>query len=157
MLPCRFSRLATLAGVLFVLGCGGGSGVQTAAVSGKVTLNGDPLAGAKVYFASEEGSFVGFGVTDDEGVYRLAQGAIPGPNKVFISKIVGELPAGFSDDPEAGMDRGQLEAAAAALPPGSRGPKPPRDLVPSEFNSLKTTKLSWSVEPGANTNVNFDL
>ena len=147
---------ATLA-IIGLLGCGGSSGPARAQVSGKVTLGGKPLEGASVYFASSDGKFVGFGKTGADGTYRLAQGAVPGPNKIFISKIEGELPAGFDDNPESGMDRGQLEAMNMAATPGKGAANMPKEIVPADFATYEKTKLTFDVQAGANTDVNFDL
>ena len=77
-------------------GCGG-LGYKTASVSGRVTLNGEPLANAAVLFqpvAPEGNDNPGpgsAGVTDSEGRYTLtltgedARGAVVGKHKVRIT------------------------------------------------------------------------
>jgi hypothetical protein len=124
------------------LGCGDGRKVGT--VSGKVTLDGQPLAGARINFQPEgEGlksvnTGVGsYGQTDANGEYSLtliddsARGAIVGKHRVMIRKITGPAPA-EGKDPD----------------------RPSPDLVPAEYN-LKST-LTFEVQPGHNTK-NWEL
>ncbi len=82
------AALAALAG-----GCSGAPPEPTAAVRGKVTLNGAPLAGVVVTFYPVSDSDVGKrssrGTTDAGGAYRLADadgkpGAVVGANRVTV-------------------------------------------------------------------------
>ena len=76
-------------------GCGGRpsadySGVGLADVSGTVTLDGDPLAGAVVRFHEPGTGRYAFAETDGAGRYTLqfnseAAGVLPGPKEVHIS------------------------------------------------------------------------
>ncbi|GDY10035.1 hypothetical protein LBMAG52_35210 [Planctomycetia bacterium] len=139
-------------------GSGGGSdGPKTARVSGTVTVQGKPLEGASVYFMSEK--FSAFGKTNAEGHYELVQGAVPGDNKVYISKL--ELPPGVKLDPEAGIDLEQLKAAAAGAEndPSGKGPKiqGPKELVPEEFSNPQKSKLTFPVPAGGTTSADFRL
>lgn len=82
-IACRFASL--LVGVAFLVGCGG---EQFGNVSGKVTLDGQPLAGATVEFSPEGGS-PAYGVTDEQGRYTLLfsadqKGAAVGNQRVRI-------------------------------------------------------------------------
>src|SRR5262245_53793185 len=81
-----------------IVGCGGTSAKplpKTAPVSGKVTLDGQPLKGATVTF-SPTGTTKGIectGITDDAGAYKLKQirgedGAPPGEYTVVISRFL---------------------------------------------------------------------
>jgi hypothetical protein len=90
-------RLGLVLGAALLAGCGGHGRSRTAAVSGRVTLDGEPLAGARVSFYPihdpRSGSQSGpeaHGETDSEGRYALttvfgARGATVGPNRVMIS------------------------------------------------------------------------
>lgn len=142
--------------VVFALGCGGSGIPGTAPVSGTVTLDGKPLVGANVCFSSEDGKHLGFGRTDDQGKYKLVQGAMVGSNKVFISRTEGELPAGYSDDPESGMDAGQVEAMSMSAPKKGKS-NLPKEVIPEIYSSLAKTKLTFNVQSGGNDNVNFEL
>jgi hypothetical protein len=73
---------------LLLGGCGS---ADFGAVSGRVTLGGEPLAGATVEFQPEEGA-PAYGITDDDGRYTLRwsadQGGAPvGPVKVRITSF----------------------------------------------------------------------
>lgn len=84
---CRFACL--LGGLLFLLaGCGG---QRFGDVTGKVTLDGEPLVGATVEFSPAGGS-PAYGVTDEQGRYKLLfsseQGGAPvGEHRVRITSF----------------------------------------------------------------------
>src|SRR5688572_6481059 len=76
--------------ILMVAGCGA-SGPEIANVSGRVTMDGKPLANATVLFVPEDGRPAG-ARTDADGNYVLnftegRQGAIPGMNSVRITTL----------------------------------------------------------------------
>jgi hypothetical protein len=139
-----WARLALGLALLAAAGCG--SKVKYAPVSGKVTLNGKPLAGAQVSFqpiapagsanAAAAGSS---GKTNANGEYTLTvstgeTGAWVGKHKVMISAWANDT--GESD----------------ARPP--RGGWPQKDLVPKKYNS--ETTLERDV-PGGGGTINFEL
>lgn len=95
----RVSSVTRVAGlgllVAMLCGCGGRSDFPTAPVSGVVTFNGKPLAGANVAFEprkSGKGNLSGpgsYGTTDAEGRFRLTtirdeEGAVVGKHRVSI-------------------------------------------------------------------------
>jgi hypothetical protein len=122
-------------------------------------LGGKPLAGAEIYFVGEKIS--GFGKTDAEGRYELVQGAAPGKNKVYISKIEGA--EGLALNTEQGMDIEQLRTAAQSFESDNsqRGKvdpsKLPKEIVPPEFSDPTRTKLSFTVPEGGTSNADFRL
>jgi hypothetical protein len=98
--------------VAAVLGCRGSSKpYRTAAVSGRVTLDGAPLAGARVTFRPEHDPQSGLtsgpeahGETDAGGRYSLTtvfkdRGATVGRNRVLISTRKQERPLNDPDGP----------------------------------------------------------
>jgi hypothetical protein len=136
----RFAFLAALA--LFAAGCG--TAEKLAPVSGKVTLDGKPLAGAHVAFqplATKGNDSPGggsFGVTDTSGSFTLVTfegdqpGAVVGKHRVEINAM-----ATSSDtDP-------RLRAAQ------------PKVVVPMKYN--RKSELTFEVPPGGTTEANFDL
>lgn len=139
--------------LVMLSGCGGEStSVPTASVSGKVTLDGKPLEGAVVSFGRP--GFVGTGKTRADGSYSLATGAAIGENKVWIRKFV--APSGFNNNPEEGMDQGQLEAMAVDEPAGAE----PIDLgeqIPDDFSDPEKTILVIVVGEGGTDSANFDI
>ncbi len=154
MLSVKLGRIGSLVAVVAAVafaGCGGGS-VSTVPVSGTVTLDGKPLAGATVNFATKD--FAAQGKTDSKGKFTLVQGAQPGANAVFISKIEGD----FEEKPEEGLDRGQLEAAAAGHGDIGAGlPKLKGEVVPAEFSDPMKSTLQYTVPDGGTDSANFNL
>lgn len=143
-----------LTGLLGGCGSGGSSTVRTARVSGVVTLDGKPLAGAEVRFVGDK--FTGFGVTNSEGKYALVQGAVPGTNKVSISKIEG----GKNVDSAVAEDLEQLRTAAAAAQSGGAKidlKNIPHEIVPSQYSDPMKTKLTFPVPEGGSTSADFQL
>jgi hypothetical protein len=146
------ARISVITLSLILIGCGEkvspGRGVP---VSGTVTLDGKPIEGASVTFMND--TFVGFGKTDASGKYRLVQGALPGTNKVTISKIEGG--AEIVENPDEGMDRGQMEAMAM----GNTGKTPtlPKDLIPAEYSDPRQTKLTYEVPATGGDGADFNL
>ncbi len=120
-------------------------------VSGTITMGGSPLEGANVSFLN--GTFAGFARTDAAGKYRLVQGALPGTNKIVISKIEGGAEP-VVNDPESGMDAGQMEAAAMGS--GVEVEKP-KNLVPDEYGDSSRTKLTFEVPSGGADGVDFTI
>ena len=122
---------------LVLLGCGTDplGGVELGQVTGKVTLDGKPLAGAQVTFKPAQGKSSTC-LTDTEGNYTLRyitgyDGAIVGSHKVEIRKV-------------ESVQTGEGEKAQTNE----------RQVVPKMYNS-KTT-LSAEVKPGSNQ-FDFDL
>jgi hypothetical protein len=86
-LPIGGVACVSLIVALSVTGCGS-DGPERGVVTGKVTLNGDPLPGADVEFQPEDGS-PSYGTTDDRGRYDLMytrdkRGAMLGEHTVRI-------------------------------------------------------------------------
>jgi hypothetical protein len=119
---------------LLAIGCGGG--LDTASVTGIITLDGEPLANASVTFspkATNGEAPASNGATDSTGAYNLTvtttrdKGAVIGRHTVTITLIM--------DEPE-GDDADVAE-------PADEDPIPDHDF-------------SFEVKPGDNS-ANFDL
>ncbi len=144
---------AGLAIAAFV-GCSGATGPQTGRVSGRVTLNGKPLAGANVNFDLLEGKSprVATGVTDAEGRYQLStfgqnDGAVLGKHKVWIT-----MPqAGEAIDPNnPTADYAKMMSGAAVEA------KPDTGGIPAKYTSKETSDIIREVKAGSNE-INIDL
>ena len=141
MRPC-FCVGLVLAGLL---GCNG-KPYEVAEVSGRVTLDGNPLPKASVTFvpmASKENLNPGptaQGNTDANGRFKLhvdpaTPGAVVGKSRVYITTLLSDPVA---DDRDAG------------------GPvKRVRDRVPEKYN--KKTELVYDVPAGGTAEANFAL
>jgi hypothetical protein len=128
------------------LGCGGSDAAKIVPVSGVVTLNGKPLAGATVAFSpvAKEGDVNAgdgsVGKTNADGEYTLttsrsAPGAQVGKHRVRISVLSQQ--SGGSDE----------------RPP--RGGWPLKDKIPGRYND--DTKLIFEVTPNGPNNADFAL
>jgi hypothetical protein len=153
-------QAAAFGALVTLVGCGSKGG-SFATVSGVVTHNNNPVEGAKVIFHSTtevdgKAGPVFAAQTDSSGKYVIATagkdpGIPPGLYKVTIVKYEG----GKAPNTVDGMDAGQIDAQASdGLGAGGKGP---RNLLPSEYATPATTKLSATLEVGKNENVNFAL
>jgi hypothetical protein len=125
------------------MGCGGKS-YPLAPVSGRITLDGSPLAHAEVrFFPSNKDLPFSSGITNDNGDYKLHMvtenetrpGAIISDHRVTIS----------------------LDQRKGKTMPTSRPhlPKNPGELLPAKYNH--DSKLTFTVPPEGTSQANFDL
>lgn len=144
----RTARHLLLIGVAALIGCSGSSKpYKTAPVSGRVTLDGKPLAAARVHFQVEHSPQAGlvsgpeaYGETDANGNYSLTtvfkdKGATVGRNRVMISTRKQERPAGDPDGP--------IREIA-------------KERVPTKYFTEKAP-LYFDVTAEGSTSANFDL
>jgi hypothetical protein len=137
-----------LAGLLVALaaaGCGKAK-PATAPVTGRVLLDGKPVAGAAVMFEPVEGGVPARGGTGADGGFTLStfgrdDGALVGRHRVSVSKFVTE-----------GVAANELGLEAAPGPPGLQ----PKAALPARYAAPKTSGLEATVEPGG-TKVEFAL
>jgi hypothetical protein len=141
-----------LAGVFVTgLGCGpsGPPRPKTYPVTGVVTYNGEPVAGANLNFQLADGSGYAMAITDDSGKYSLqtfepGDGAVPGEYHVGITKydqsvVVDEM----SDDDYVPPEEQEPVASAG-------------NQLPAKYSVPQTSGLVASVKEEPNT-FNFDL
>jgi hypothetical protein len=140
----RLARLALpSAVVLIIAGCSGGGN----RVTGKVLLDGNPLAGAEVRF--EKGGKAGadkfVARTDEEGKFEIVpiggRSIEPGKYVVLISKYVDKT--GKQTAPE---EVEQLRAAGTA-----------KNIVPEKYNDPSSPNLTAEVKEGKTELAPFDL
>ena len=145
----------------FLCGCGDGSEEQSYSlvpVSGTVSLDGKPLAGAKVTFladASNKPRTDGDDISGPDGsfliMYRNRRGLSPGKYKVTVGqpKAEGGASEALGDDPL--MAQLGKEAAAAGKARGKALPPP------WPYESPDKTPLSHEVSAKGDTGLKFDL
>jgi hypothetical protein len=141
----RARRLLAVSLVSFAfLAAGCGRGYQLAPVSGKVTMDNRPLAGAEVSFYPVAGGKdvpYASGTTDEQGNFKLAvlvnggtaDGAVVGENRVMISQ-------------------NRINGPKKLLPKEMAGN---HDQVPAKYNRDST--LTFTVPAGGSTTADFAL
>ena len=130
-----FSGMVALTLMIILLaGCGRSRGprtdVDTAEVSGTVTLDGTPLPDAEVNFVAEK--YAGIAHTAADGTYRLQ--AQPGENTVYIRKYEGWTP---DTDPTA------VETM--------------KQLLPEKYSSPEKSELKYTVPESGAAGADFPL
>jgi hypothetical protein len=139
-----FKTLATLTLVtLVVAGCDGGSdGLPREAVSGAITLDGQPLAEGSIQMIPidpKEGRPGGAIIKDGKYSIDRGQGLVPGQYNVVISSIDAtsvSAPAGGPPGPVAASDK-------------------PKNLIPPEYNTRSA--LTIEVKSGSPNTFPFEL
>ena len=138
------------------LGCSdsgaGGQRVPTHPVTGKVTMNGGPLAGAMIAFAPTEGQPTAIGRSNDAGEYSLTtydanDGAAKGAFNVTVMKVVAAAGATPADAGHGTNYQGVAHGGKAAKGATSDA----GNLVPPQYSNSEKTPLKFTVEEKANT------
>jgi len=140
----------------FVLtGCSNSSRPPTYRVTGTVTMQGKPVAGAAVIFVPTgiDGEAAS-AITDSDGKYalttwRAGDGARPGEYRVKISKQ--ELAA---VDPSKMVKNLSIEEEQRIYVENKKPPPPAKSLVPSKYQDESSSGLSHTVPNGSST---FDI
>jgi hypothetical protein len=133
--------LPTLILACGVIGCDGGtSGAGLVPVSGQVTLDGEPLAGAQVIYipARQDGQAVtATATTDNRGNYSLltniGPGAMPGAYRVIVSKYVGSDDKPISQSLEGASPTHVMDSSKA------------KQALPSRYSDSEQTELQLEV------------
>lgn len=127
--PASLTIACLIAGAVLCLtpGCGPRR-PATVPVTGRITLDGKPVAGAAVMFEPEGGGVPARGSTGPDGTYTLTtferdDGAIAGRHRVGVTKVVYE---GIQADASG------LEAGPLAGPPKERWEVPKRYAAPAK-------------------------
>lgn len=142
----RFTHvLCLLAITLSAAGCSSESddGLPREAVSGVVTLDGQPLAEGLIRFRPQpEGPTEGGGMIKD-GSFSIERsaGLVPGTYAVYIN---------------ASEKRGDKAQSGEFAEPGGRVGRPPKELVPARYNSKTELKVEIK-KGGSNDALKFDL
>lgn len=143
--------LAGIMSLIGVLGCSRGNLPKTLQVSGKVTYQDKPLAGAEVSFVpavDNKNVHPARGVTNDSGEYTLStyvdpqndlRGATEGDFKVTVSKT-------------ETMDQEKMREQFAANPAMEF-----KKLVPGKYTNPKETPLKATVDASKTNRFDFKL
>ncbi len=114
-------------------------------VSGRITLDGKPLADASITFISDQAQVPGY--VDADGHYELKPGAAAGEYRVVISKLNKAALRNIGLDPGAAGRGGKASGTSEA----------PKQLVPARFSDPKQTKLFFVVVSPGTTRADFDM
>ena len=146
-----FARVGLLsATLLFVVGCGNG----LTAVTGKVTLDGNPLPNALVtFFPVGEGSSA-TGKTDDMGTYKLigvlGEGLKPGSYKVAVTTAQTTV----AESSDVDMNSPEYLAMSSGVGMESVKTSAPKEPIPAKYNS--STEIVKEVKTGT-AQIDLDL
>ena len=121
-----------LVGLFLLTGCGS----DAATVSGKVTLDGKPLAKGNIAFYSGGSAALATGSINSSGNYTLQTGTDKGltPGNYQVTVVANDV----------------VEPAQEFASPI------PKLITPAKYSSVSTSGLTAEVKPGSNT-FNFDL
>jgi len=134
------------------IGCGSKNPLGVVKVTGKVTLDGQPISGATVSFVpkSEADGQLASATTDAEGGYSLTTagagdiaGAVPGTYSVILRKFEQEDVLGTGEE-------------ATSQGPSYAAPKVTR-ILPAKYENATTSGLSATVEKRGQNVFDFDL
>jgi hypothetical protein len=128
--PLRRAVLLTL--LCAIVGCS--SGGLGAEVSGKVTLDGEPIGPGVVIFApSGGGENPATGAIQTDGSYFLKTSREEGlrPGKYQVALQIHEIPTD--------------------LVPGQRDMRPAKSRIPTKYTDVKSSGLEYDVVSGSNT------
>lgn len=127
---------------LSLAGCGGGNGLETAPVVGKVLINGQPLAFGSISFRPKAGSPATGQIQSDGSftltTYKSGDGAIIGPHDVLV--IATESDAGSVSPSQPGEE----------VVMG-------KSTIPQKYTSFSTSGLTAEVVADKKNEFTFEL
>ena len=139
--------------LLALAGCGTPQGPRT--VTGQVTLDGKPLAGAHVEFVPKEDLTLGsFGAqTDEEGRFTARLG---GPGKVaragrFVVLVTRDVAIGAPVPPSDDSEEARTKALMGKTAPGARG------TLPALYADRETSPFQVEIKDGTTELETFEL
>ncbi len=146
---------ASLAVFLGLAGCEPESlrdGPEMVKVSGTLTLDGEPVAGAHIRFSPEGKGPAAFAETDTRGRYQLrtfdpGDGAIPGKYRISVTKEVTEGVVEF----ESQQEREEY------LKKNGRPTRKTTNALPQKFGNPETSDLAAEISLAGSKRVDLEL
>jgi hypothetical protein len=136
-------RLFLLPLAIVLAGCGGGDGLKTAPVSGRVTLNGKPLADAAIVFSP---------------VARRGGNNYPGPDSGARTDSDGRFTLMLTGKDVRGAVVGKHKVRITMIPDADSADDRPHHFkqLPKQYSG-KDTKLEFEVPADGTKTANFEL
>lgn len=151
-LGARFCCFVLGIAIMLIVGCGGDDRVS--AVTGTVTLDGEPIADATLTFMPKEGGRPGFGITDANGAFTLTtfaegDGAAHGVHVVTITAVEEKV----SEKAE------ELAEEFGSLSEVMQPRRAPKQIwrVPERYSESDTSGLEFDVKRGEKNVAEFSL
>ena len=152
-----FGTALCLIGLSTFYGCGGTDDVAPA--TGVVTLDGNPLADARVMLHPIGGGpRTSYASTDEKGefkasTYGMNDGALIGRHKVSVSKV--DTSAQVKIDPKEGYSGKSYESMMA--PKAMAKAANPKSLIPEKYGTQETSGIEVEVVKGKRNHFTLDL
>ncbi|MHB0958088.1 MAG: carboxypeptidase-like regulatory domain-containing protein [Pirellulaceae bacterium] len=152
------------AGLLLFVGCGEKSIVDTVPVTGLVTLDGAPVAGATVSFSpTEKTGRAAVGTTDASGKFTLTtinpgDGAAPGTYGVMITKMAASSAAPWQDPRSSGgkLTPEQEKEVREQMASGEKAVAPQSEL-PQKYASVESSGFTATVSKDKTNDFTFAM
>lgn len=159
--------------VVSVVGCGGSDRPPLAQAVGKVTLDGEVMAGATVTFIPVEGGRPTTSMTDAEGMFEMNtygddDGAPVGDHFVSVMKVGGKGASMLANEAPASSDDDDVMTGEDSLSPNLGGADGQDDTtvdiesltdyyVPQRYMDAKNSGLRVTVPPEGSDRLNLVL
>jgi hypothetical protein len=154
----KFSSMALSLLTLLSAGCGSSAHPDVVPVSGTVSYQGQPLAGAQVVFHNDKSPRAAAGETDAQGNFKLTtfepgDGAIIGEYRVSVAKIQSdaELSSASAADPSAAYSQGMNAAASGDMSSVQK------HELPTKYANPETSGLTATVSKEGPNQLSFQL
>ena len=126
-----------------LVGCGStASGPATIPVTGEVTLNGQPVAGADVAFMPKV----------EDADYTPAQAITDSAGRFEVVSLFDQ-----GRTTQTGMLPGAYRVSVTQLEQPSSSARPPRNLLPEKYASPESSELSAEVDGEGENHLKFEL
>lgn len=163
MLRAKWALVVCLFWLAGFVGCGSETEVDTVPVTGKVTLDGEPVEGAVVTFVPDiPKGRTAAGRTDRRGVYTLmtiepGDGALPGGYRIMVHKTSDSTaPTTYANQEEAMAAQTERMEASSGVSNMSRRSETTHEL-PAKYANVDESGLKAKVTADGGNNFPLEL